>query len=292
MNNQISSKQYFNNDNVKAKFQELLGKRAPAFMTSVLQIVNNNNLLVNADPASVFNAAATAATLDLPINNNLGFAYIIPYNVKQKEGGYKTLAQFQLGYKGFIQLAQRSGQFKTISATAIYEGQITKNNPLTGYEFDFEIQPIGNPVGYAGYFKLINGFEATLYMTKKELEQHGRKYSKKFAGGVWETEFDAMAKKTVIKLLLSRYAPLSIEMQTAITTDQSVVNDFETSDVTYIDNIKEEPEDKELERIKLLIENSKSHDELFEYELAVNMYANEEVSILFNNKSAEFNGHK
>jgi recombination protein RecT len=292
MNNQISSKQYFNNENVKAKFQELLGKKAPAFITSVLQIVNNNNLLINADPASVFNAAATAATLDLPINNNLGFAYIIPYNVKQKEGGYKTLAQFQLGYKGFIQLAQRSGQFKTISATAIYEGQIIKNNPLTGYEFDFEIQPSGNPIGYAGYFKLVNGFEATLYMTKKELETHGRKYSKKFAGGVWETEFDAMAKKTLIKLLLSRYAPLSIEMQTAITTDQSVVNDFETTDVTYIDNLKEEPEDKELERIKLLILNAKTLDELLEYELAVNMYNNEEVTKLFNDKTLEFNGHQ
>ena len=120
----LTTKSLFARDDVKAKFQEMLGKRATSFITSVLQIVASNDLLAKADPTSVYQSAAVAATLDLPLNNNLGFAYIVPYNQKQKDGSYKTVAQFQLGYKGFIQLAQRSGQFKTISATPVYEGQL------------------------------------------------------------------------------------------------------------------------------------------------------------------------
>jgi recombination protein RecT len=124
----LTTKDFFAKDAVKNKFQELLGKRSTGFITSVLQICNNNDLLAKAEPASIFNAAAMAATLDLPINANLGFAYIVPYGGK---------AQFQMGYKGFIQLAQRSGQVKKIYASEIYEGEISKADPLSGYEFDF-----------------------------------------------------------------------------------------------------------------------------------------------------------
>ena len=113
-NTQLSAKNLFATESVKAKFQELLGNRAPAFITSVLQIVASNNLLANADPNSVYHSAAVAATLDLPLNNNLGFAYIVPYNAKQQDGTYRQVAQFQMGYKGFIQLAQRSGQVRKI----------------------------------------------------------------------------------------------------------------------------------------------------------------------------------
>jgi recombination protein RecT len=282
-NKQLTTKNFFSQDAVKGKFEELLGKRAPAFITSVLQVVNGNNLLATADPKSVFNAAATAAVLDLPINNNLGFAYIVPYKTRI-DGQSVNVAQFQLGYKGFIQLAQRSGQFKTINATAIYEGQIVSENPLTGYEFDFKIKKSNMPIGYAAYFKLLNGYEATLYMTIDELKEHGKKYSKTFNNGVWQTDFDAMATKTVLKLLLSRFAPLSIEMQTAITVDQAVVNDSHTIDVEYVDNI---PVDKEFERLQLMIEDCTTISELMALDASVKSYNSEELTTIYRQKTNE-----
>jgi recombination protein RecT len=249
-------KTFFAQEAIKKKFDELLGKRSSAFMTSVLQIVASNQLLQNADPSSIYNAACIAATLDLPINNALGFAYIVPYG-KQ--------AQFQLGYKGFIQLAQRSGQFQNISAAPIYEGQLIEQDPLRGFTFDFTVEKTGNPIGYAAYFKLLNGFEKTLYMSAEDLRQHGLKFSQTYKKGygLWKDEFDAMAQKTVIKILLSKFAPLSIEMQTASITDQSVVNNADTLDVTYADNI-EESVDPMRERIEALIKTATSTSELLE----------------------------
>lgn len=252
----LTAKGLFSQQNVRQKFEELLGKKAQGFMTSVLQIVASNSLLAKADPHSIFHAAATAATLDLPINQNLGFAYIIPYNSRE---GCK--AQFQLGYKGFIQLAQRSGQFHRISATPIFEGQLKSENPLTGYEFDFAVKPSGDPIGYAAYFRLLNGFEATLYMTVAEVKQHGMKYSKSFNSGVWKTDFNAMAIKTVIKLLLSRFAPLSIEMQKAMVADQAVINDVNAENVTYVDAGDAEV-DKEEERIQLMLADCKTIEDV------------------------------
>lgn len=249
-------KAFFERPEVQAKFRELLGKRASSFCTSVLQIVSSNNMLTKADAGSIYQAAAMAATLDLPLNNNLGFAYIVPYNNKQPDGTFKVVAQFQMGYKGFIQLAQRSGQFKSIYASPINQGQIISENPLEGYEFDFTIKS-DKLVGYAAKFKLLNGYEATLYMSTEQLKAHGSKYSKTFGNksGLWNTDFDAMASKTVLKLLLSKFAPLSIDMQRAVITDQALVNDAETVDVTYVDN--EEPEiDKEAERIALMINDA------------------------------------
>lgn len=254
---QLTVKSLFGRDDVKQKFQELLGKRGVSFITSVLQIVASNKDLARADPNSVYHAAAVAATLDLPINNNLGFAYIIPYE------DYKTkivTAQFQLGYKGFIQLAQRSGQFKSIYASPIYEGQIISEDPLNGFEFDFTIKKSEKIIGYASKFRLLNGFEAVWYMTIAKLQQHAMKYSQTYksqkdyvrAKSLWTTDFDGMAQKTVIKLLLSKFAPLSVEMQRAMITDQAIINDADGNNVTYPDN---EPEqiNKEDERIVLMI---------------------------------------
>jgi len=248
MSNQIqqTSKQFFQQDVVKRKFEELLGKRASAFMTSVLQIVSNNSYLQNASPQSVFNAACVAATLDLPINNNLGFAYIVPYGKD---------AQFQMGYRGFIQLAQRSGQFKTISASPIYAGQLVEENPLTGFIFDFKVAKTGTPIGYAAYFELLNGFQKTFYMTTEELKAHGLRFSQTFkrGSGLWKDDFESMALKTVLKLLLSKFAPLSVEMQKAVITDQGVIENPDTLDVAYSDNT--EPEiDHETERATKLIQ--------------------------------------
>lgn len=235
MSNEIQrqTKTFFEAPAVQAKFKKILGENAPAFTTSVLQIVSQNQMLQGCEPISIFNAAIQAATMNLPINNNLGFAYIVPYGNK---------AQFQMGYKGFIQLAQRSGQFQKISATPIYEGQILSNNPLTGITYDFDVKANGEPIGFSAYFKLLNGFEADLYMSREEIDQHAKRYSKMYGKGVWKTDFEAMARKTVIKLLLSRYAPLSIDspLSKAINTDQAVIEDEEGEELTYIDNPNQE----------------------------------------------------
>lgn len=259
----LTIKSLFTRDDVKLKFNELLGKRSSAFITSVLQIVAQNDLLSKAEPTSVYQCAAVAATLDLPLNPNLGFAYIIPYNQKQKDGSYKTIAQFQIGYKGFIQLAQRSGQFKTIAAAPIHDGQLVEQNPLTGFVFDFTQKKADNIIGYAAHFSLLNGFEKTLYMTVDELKKHGGKFSQTFKKGygLWKDDFESMAQKTVLKLLLSKFAPLSIEMQKAVITDQALVNDAETEDVTYIDNEETKP-DKEAERVRLMIEDAETIEDL------------------------------
>ena len=251
---QQTVKQFFSQDIIKNKVQEVLGQRSSQFITTVLQIASSNELLAKSDPVSILNASMVAATLDLPINQNLGFAYIIPFNQKQKDGSLKTVAQFQLGYKGFIQLAQRSGQFKTISATPIYDGQLIESNPLTGFKFDFTAKKSDIVIGYAAYFELLNGFQKTLYMTVDEMKAHGLKFSQTFKKGygLWNDDFDSMAQKTVIKLLLSKFAPLSIEMQKAIVTDQAIVNDLKGENLTYDDH-EEVKVDKEQERILLML---------------------------------------
>jgi recombination protein RecT len=271
-------KSLFAREDVKQKFQELLGKRATSFITSVLQIAAQNSLLANADAVSIYQAAAVAATLDLPLNQNLGFAYIVPY--KDHKTG-KVVAQFQLGYKGFIQLAQRSGQFKSIYAAPIFEGQIVSEDPLNGYEFDFT-KKSDKLVGYAAKFKLLNGYEATWYMTIAQLEKHGKSFSQTYKKGfgLWKDNFDAMAQKTVLKLLLSKFAPLSVDMQKAVVADQAIIHNADTEDITYIDNDETLPVDKEAERVQLMIEDAKTVDEL----RAVQPHVKEEQIDLFNQK--------
>lgn len=294
MSTELTVKKFFEQDNVRKKFDEMLGKRAPQFITSVLQIATSNELLSKADPISIYNSAAVAATLDLPLNNSLGFAYIVPYNSKQKDGSYKQVAQFQLGYKGFIQLAQRSGQFLTINAKAVYDGQVEENETFEGYCFKWKNKKSDNVIGYAAYFKLLNGFEKTLYMTVDELKKHGTKFSQTFKKGygLWKDDFDAMAQKTVLKLLLSKYAPLSIEMQKAVITDQAMINDEFGEDVTYADNevIMINPADvaetKERERIITHINNSKSLDQVNQVKEFINE-EDEELFDLYMNKLKE-----
>jgi recombination protein RecT len=229
-----SLKALFSSEDVSKRLKEILGKKASTFTTSVLQIVQSSDLLKNADASSVLNAAMMAATLDLPLNNSLGFAYIIPFNNKQKDGTWKTVAQFQLGYKGFIQLAQRSGQFKTIDAKPVYNGQLIVDSSFSGISFNWSAKKTDYIIGYAAYFQLLNGFEKVLYMTVEELQQHGNKYSQTFRKGfgLWKDEFDTMAKKTVIKLLLSKYGPLSVDMQKAVVSDQALITE---EGVEYID---------------------------------------------------------
>lgn len=222
------------------KFTSLLGDKAQGFITSIITIVNQSKELQNATHESIYTAALMAASLDLPLNQNLGFAYIVPYNNNKAD---LQEAQFQMGWKGFVQLAQRTGLYKNISATAILEGQIISDNPLFGYEFDFNVKS-DIVVGYASYFRLLNGFEKVFYMSIEDIQKHAKKYSQTYKSDKdwvvkksrWSQDFDSMALKTVIKLLISKFGPMSIEMQKAIISDQSVIKNIDTMEVDYVDN--------------------------------------------------------
>ena len=274
----LTTKALFTSENIKKKFEEMMGRKAQGFITSVLQICASNKLLATAEPMSVYNAACMAAVLDLPLNNNLGFAYIIPYNekyssfdAKGKETWHtKQVAQFQLGYKGYIQLAMRTGKYKTIAATPIYEGQLVSQNPLTGFVFDFEKKVSETIIGFASYFSLVNGFEKTLFMTTEQMKAHGLKYSKTFnnKNGRWTLDFEGMGNKTVLKLLLSKYGMLSIEMERALVVDQAVINDENGESVTYADVVEttEDVQETELEQIQSLWELKKESKELNDME--------------------------
>src|SRR5690606_33794773 len=153
--------------------------------------------------------------------------YIVPY---------KGQPQFQMGYKGYIQLAMRSGQYQRIEVNEVYEGELTVVNRFT---CDFEFNPEGRQsdkvVGYLAYFRLINGFEKYLYMTVEQVQAHAKRFSQSYGKGFspWTTDFDAMAKKTVLKRLLATYGILSIDMQTAQLADQATVIEREDGSVDY-----------------------------------------------------------
>ena len=231
----------------KNKFNEMLGKKATGFISSIIAVANNNKYLAKANPATVIGAAAQAAMLDLPINQSLGFAYIVPYDNE---------AQFQLGYKGYIQLAQRSGQYVDIGAKTVYEGELEYENRLLD-KFKFGERTGDKVIGYLAYFRLTNGFEKMLFMELDEMQAHAKKYSKNYKGGTdkWGlTDFNTMAEKTVLKRLLSKYGPLSIEsvqMSQALSNDGGVVKmnesgefdvdfDGETIDAEYEEPAAEE----------------------------------------------------
>ena len=229
---------------VTGRISEVLGKKAASFSASLLQICRSNALLQQAEPMSVIAAAMTAATLDLPLNQSLGFAYIVPF--RNGKTGHQE-AQFQVGYKGFIQLAMRSGQIKRIGVVPIYENQIVKLDYINGHEFDFMQQPEKHeaPIGYCAFLKLVNGCSVEDYMTIDEIQAHAAKYSQTYkkSYGVWKDNFDAMAAKTVLKRLLTKYAPMSVEMQQAVIADQAVIHDIPqggdilvSSDYSYVDN--------------------------------------------------------
>lgn len=262
-------KDFFLRDDVKGKFTELMGKRAAPFITSVLQCTAQNSLLANADVNSIYQAAMMAAVMDLPINPNLGFAAIVPFSTRQPDGTYKQMAQFMLMTKGFNQLSMRSGQFKTLSQTDVRQGELISRDRLTGLiEFawvdDDEVREKLPIIGYVAYFELLNGFKKQWYMSVAETTAHGLKYSQTFKKGYgqWKDNFDAMSLKTVTKLLLSKFAPLSIDMQKAITADQAVINDAETEDITYADVETLQIENKENERFSLMVNDCKTVAEL------------------------------
>lgn len=246
---------------VKKRFEEVLNKRAPQYMSSIVNLVNSDTNLKKCEPMSVIASCMVAATMDLPVDKNLGYAWIVPYGNK---------AQFQMGYKGYIQLALRTGQYKAINVTEIREGELISWNPLSEeVEIDFTQRKSDKVIGYAGYFKLLNGFEKTVYWSREDVEAHAKKFSKtyNFANSTWKTDFDAMAKKTVLRNLLSKWGILSIEMQNAYVADNNVVKnieegtvqvensiDFETGevieDVEYSDQVQESFEGTPFENVE------------------------------------------
>lgn len=228
---------------IKRRFEELLDNSAPSFISSILTIVRSNSKLQDCSPNSILSAAGIAAALKLPINPSLGLAHIVPY--KSKNG---MQAQFQLGYRGYIQLAMRSGQYRTLNSGAVCEGQIKEIDFVTGEIIRGE-KISDNVVGYVAFMELINGFRKSLYMTTEELQAHAEKYSQSYAydlrsgkkSSVWSTNFDAMAKKTVLKKLLSTFGVISIDQQsialaTALQADQAVIVE---DGFKYVDNSEE-----------------------------------------------------
>ena len=216
---------------------------ANSFMSSVISVANGNPQLRKAEPMSIIGAAMVAATMQLQVIPTLGQCYIIPYGSK---------AQFQVGYLGLLQLCQRSGQFKKILAAPVHEGEYISGDEFDeDYVFDRKQRKSDKVIGYMAKFELLNGFTKVAYWDIDKVKAHATKFSQAFRAGFnspWKSDFDAMAQKTVLKSIL-KFAPKSIEMQNAVTFDQSVIN-TNTSDVQdldidafapeYVDNIESE----------------------------------------------------
>lgn len=251
-NNLPQLKAALNAPSVKAKFEEMLGKRSSQFMTSITSVVTNNTLLQKADVNSIIMGSAVAASMDLPLNPNLGYAALVPFN--SKEGCF---AQLQIQVKGWTELFLRSGQCQSIICETVYEGQLVKKNKFTGeYVFDEDAKKSDKIIGFMAYFKLTNGFEKYDYMTIEEVKSHAQRFSQTYKKnmGVWRDNFEAMAQKTVLKRLLTKYAPKSIEMQQMAMFDQSVVKgdveNMEEATPDYADNKKDNVVEAEYEEVE------------------------------------------
>ena len=250
-----------NSEKLKSRFESILKENAASFITSVLNLVKTNEKLQECDGLTVWNAALTAATMKLPVDPNLGYAYIIPYGNK---------AQFQIGYKGIKVLAHRSGMYDDINADNVREGEIESRNRLTGKikfkwienDEEREQKPI---IGYFSYFRLKDGTESTLYMTIPELKSHALKYSKAYQYDLkkgkkeskWSDEdtFGLMCMKTVTKLNISRNGIMSIEdncLQMAIARDQAII--YDDNKIEYPDNDALESENRETTNLEKLNE--------------------------------------
>ena len=262
---ELSPLQLFNrcitNSSTQEYLQQVLGEKKSSFVNNITALVANDSKLQECKPMSLIYAGIKATALDLPLDQNLGFAYVIPYKLKTG-----TEAQFQMGYKGFIQLAIRSGQFRAINVTDVRDGELIDEDMITG-EIKFkraknrESLPV---VGYVAFFALLNGFSKMSYMTLDEVKAHAKRYSQTYssskdwvkASSKWTTDFDAMAKKTVLKLLLNRYAPLSVEMRSAVTADQAVIN-ADGMPVDYVDNEQPDDQTPTQEQIEASVEDKK-----------------------------------
>ena len=221
MNSLLDSEGY------RRRFDELLGKRAPQFIASIISLVNADKNLQTAfqqAPVTIIQSALKAATYDLPIDPALGYAYIVPFNntIKTENGNQKRMeASFILGWKGMNQLAIRTGVYQKINVSDVREGELKKYDRLTE---DIEIEWVEDEedreklpiIGWVGYYRLINGMEKTIYMSRKQVEAHERKNRKgQYMGKGWRESFDDMAAKTVFRRLIGKYGVMSIDYRTA-----------------------------------------------------------------------------
>lgn len=224
-------------DSVKKQFDKALGKHSDIFTTSIVNLFNSDDKLQQCDPGSLIKECLAAASMNLPISKSLGFSYIVPFNItiKDEKGnkiGTKLVPQFILGYKGYIQLAQRTGQYKVINADVVYEGELLGTDKLTGHVNLGGEKKSNKIVGYFAHFELLNGCSHTLYMSVRQMAEYAKAKSKgisyktsvddlenlannppAFAKVGWEGDFNAMGVKTCLRRLLSKWGFLSIEMQ-------------------------------------------------------------------------------
>lgn len=247
------------------RFAGVLGgyDKANQFLASLVSAVNGNTSLQRCDVLKLIGCAMQAASLNLDINPNLGFASIVPY--KNKDG--EQIPQFQIGWKGFVQLAMRTGKYRTMNVTEVYKDEFDSFDPFKGElryhnvtDGDRDNDRRENIVGYAFYFELVSGYSKMAYMSKESITAHAKRHSKAYRNdlkndshdSLWSTEegFDAMAKKTITKLTLSKWGVLSTQMIVATKTDQGTmnINDFDDGGnarkVDYIDN-NDKPETAE-----------------------------------------------
>lgn len=215
-------------DSVKERFQGALKEHSDLFLTSILDIYSSDTNLQKCDPGKVITECLKAATLRLPLNKQLGFAYIVPFDKSTKSvvGGKDTwtkesIPTFVIGYKGLIQLAMRTGSYLTINADAIYEGELKDTDKLTGI-IDLSGKRSGDKVvGYFAHFETINGFKKTMFMATDDMEKYAKKYSKSYSSSSspWKSDFDSMAMKTMLRRLLGKYGIMSVEFAAGVSKD-------------------------------------------------------------------------
>lgn len=219
-------KRYCASQNVQAKLEGLLGESKNSFVASLLDLYTSDSALMACDPALVMAEAMKAAVLKLPITKSLGFAYIVPF----KDASGTPIPTFIMGYRGYIQLAMRTGQYRSINADCVYEGETAIFNRVTGMlEITGEAKS-DKAIGYFAYFEMLNGFYKAIYWTREKITEHAKKKSKSWRkqNSPWHTDFDAMACKTMLRQILSKYGFMSVEFMTAIAHD---VDDDVNADV-------------------------------------------------------------
>jgi recombination protein RecT len=222
----LTMRAYLEQPNIKIYIRELLKEKAGAWETSMITLWQGDQRLQKCKKLSVVMCGLKAAALNLPLENNLGYAYAIPYGEE---------ATFQLGYKAFVQLAMRTGLFVKLNVIEVKEGELLSWEPLSEL---IEYKALDNresiaTIGFCAYFKLTNGFEKVIFRKKEELLAHGKRFSKAYLkkDAPWQTDTDAMCRKTLLKELLSKWAPLSADVIAGIKADQAVIRPTETGEV-------------------------------------------------------------
>lgn len=247
-NQRLGLTAYLTQDAVKNQINKVIGGRnGQRFISSIVSAVNNNPQLQECTNQSILSAALLGESLNLSPSPQLGQYYMVPF--KDKNNG--MVAQFQLGYKGYTQLAIRSGQYKKLNVLAIKEGELVRYDPLNeeievNLIEDEEEREKAKTIGYYAMFEYINGFRKTLYWSKKKMQEHAKKYSQGYASDLrnnrawtfWSKDFDAMAYKTMLRQLISKWGIMSIDMVTAIDGDMGVVSYDQDGNraVEYVDN--------------------------------------------------------